>query len=249
MTVRLQDLARCFQGVAPAIICTCARDGTPNVTYLSQVYLVDAGHVALSRQFFNKTTKNIDENPLACVQIYDPLTLDSYRLRLRYRRSETTGLLFDTMALRIQMIASHTGMAGIFRLISADVYAVDAVEEIEGFLTPPDDDADADAPVEPLTGPLNELRSLQLVSDRLRQATDLLTTWRKERRTDFCNRELRLDPSLGLPALRDDLESRLMLLRKRLAEKCPDVRLVPRRRGVFGLEIACGVELIERETA
>ena len=37
-----QPPARCFEGVIPAIIGTCAADGTPNSTYLSQVYAVDA---------------------------------------------------------------------------------------------------------------------------------------------------------------------------------------------------------------
>jgi hypothetical protein len=42
------------------------------------------------------------------------------------------------MALRIQVIASHTGMAGVFRLISADVFDVLACEHIDGFLVPED---------------------------------------------------------------------------------------------------------------
>src|SRR5262252_9289335 len=98
----LGSLRACFQGLMPSFIATCSRDGTPNVTYLSQVYYVDERHVALSCQFFNKTRRNIAENPIAAVMVNDPQTLEAYELDLRFLRSETSGPLFDEMETRIE---------------------------------------------------------------------------------------------------------------------------------------------------
>ena len=455
MTPRLEDLRECFQGIVPSMIATASRDGEPNVTYLSQVYYVREGWVALSCQFFNKTQRNVRENPHATVVVNHPVTFEAWRLRLRYDHAETEGPLFDTMATRIQVIASHTGMAGVFKLRSADLYEVLAVEKLEGWIPPIDPHA---TPIALPPGPMTELRGLQVVSDRIARACDLesllagalealdetfgfshamvllpetggelvaiasrgygdrgigaevapgegliglvaarrrmirmagvgselrygkairgrvketgegamapeiplpglpdaqaqlalpllsggrlvgvlavesrdplqfddwdeafltivgnqiaagidrmaahedepehapapaagggaarearlhhfkyfknddcifvdgeylvrnvpakilwkvLCAHARERRVEFTNRELRLDPSLGLPALKDNLESRLILLRRRLEEKCPDVRLVPVRRGRFALELACRYELEVCET-
>jgi hypothetical protein len=161
---------RCFQGVVPAVIATCNQRGIPNVTYLSQVFLVDDRHVALSCQFFNKTKHNVLAQPYANVELYDPQTLDGYRLDLRYDHAETEGPLFDSMAMRIEAIASHTGMRGIFRLISSDVYEVLHVEGIDGLLQPPGRCAPTD---EPLLARRSELAGLQLVSQRICRATEL----------------------------------------------------------------------------
>jgi hypothetical protein len=462
MSVDLSELSRCFQGVIPSLIATASRDGEPNVTYLSQVHYLDPTHVALSCQFFNKTKRNVAENPHATAVVIDALTFEAWRLELRFDHEETEGPLFETMSLRIDAIASHTGMAGVFRLRSADVYEVLAAEEVEGFLVPPDPAAESEGPAPVPPGPLTELRGLQVVSERIARAKDLdgllggtllaldelfsfshsmvllfdeqtrrlvalasrgygpggigaevalgeglvgkvaerrrmlrlggmeaelrygraireratecgeverlapeiplpglcdaqaqlalplvagerlvgvlavesrdplcfdewdeaflqvvanqialgidrmqsledepdagtpaarasrakpprarrtrsfvyykndecvfvdgeylvrnvpgkilwkiLKRRQNEGQHEFTNRELRLDPSLGLPPIKDNLESRLILLRKRLAEKCADVRLVPVRRGRFALELDCAVELVERES-
>ena len=124
MKPTLESLATCFQGLLPAQLFTCSKDGLPNAAYLSHVEYVDATHVALSYQFFNKSKRNIAENPQALVLIADPDTGQGYQLRLRYTRSETEGALFERMALRIEAIASYCGLKGIFKLRAADVYQV-----------------------------------------------------------------------------------------------------------------------------
>jgi putative methionine-R-sulfoxide reductase with GAF domain len=102
----------------------------PNVTLLSQVQYVDAEHVALSYQFFNKTRENILANPFARVEVIDPFTGAVYQLSLRYLRTEAEGPLFENMKAKLAGIASHTGMAGVFRLIGADLYRVLSIQVI-----------------------------------------------------------------------------------------------------------------------
>jgi adenylate cyclase len=168
--VKLTEISRCFQGVIPSIMGTADAKGMPNVTYVSQVHLIDDRHVALSCQFFNKTRRNLDQNPNAAVELWDPLTMQAYRLRLRFLRSESKGPLFDSMAMRIQAIASHTGMDGVFRLIAADVFEVVHAYKVEGFLTEGSTPERSEISV---GGLRTELRGLQLVSERINRADDL----------------------------------------------------------------------------
>ncbi|MGE0497999.1 MAG: GAF domain-containing protein [Ramlibacter sp.] len=135
--VALDAIRPCFEGAIPSIMATCSADGTPNVAYISQVYYVDGRHVALSFQFFNKTRANILANPHATVLLLHPVTAEFFRLQIRYLRTETQGPLFEGMKAQLAGIASHTGMAGVFRLLGSDVYEVTAVEAVEGSPLPP----------------------------------------------------------------------------------------------------------------
>ena len=130
MTPTLESLATCFQGLLPAQLFTCSADSVPNAAYLSHVDYVDATHVALSFQFFNKSRRNIAENPNAVILVPDPDSGQGWSLTLRYVRSETSGPLFDRMALRIEAIASYCGLKGIFKLRAADVYEVVTIDPV-----------------------------------------------------------------------------------------------------------------------
>jgi hypothetical protein len=130
-TVRLpQEIRTVLANGLPAAIVTCSAEGTPNVTVISQVYYVDETHVALSFQFFNKTIKNVRENPRAWAGMTDFIGQTDWALELEFERSETEGPIFDAMDMQIEAIASATGMSGIFKLRAADIYRVCAVEKL-----------------------------------------------------------------------------------------------------------------------
>jgi adenylate cyclase len=124
VTIPLESIASCFEGVVPASICSCSAEGTPNLTYLSIVHRIDGEHVGLSYQFFNKTRKNVLENPLVQVVVVSPDTGVQYRLDLRYERTETEGTNFDRMKTRLDAVASQTGMSQVFKLLGVDIYRV-----------------------------------------------------------------------------------------------------------------------------
>ncbi|MEZ4230440.1 MAG: GAF domain-containing protein [Polyangiaceae bacterium] len=160
--------SRCFQGIIPSILGTVSPDGTPNVTYLSHVHSIDEERVALSCQFFNKTKENVLRNPAATVIVYDPVTFEAYRLELEYEREEVSGPLFDSIAMRIRAIATHIGMSDVFRLRSADVYRVLRCEHLARYIDVPEQ-VELDDP----GGPRSELRGLQLISQRVNNASSL----------------------------------------------------------------------------
>ena len=130
--ITVDSIRDCLEGSIPATVATCAADGTPNVSQVSQVHYVDEAHVALSFQFFNKTRENVLANPRAAVAVIDPITAVQYRLALEYLRTETEGPLFERMKAKLAGIASHSGMSGVFRLLGADVYRVLGIERLPG---------------------------------------------------------------------------------------------------------------------
>ncbi|HZH44158.1 MAG TPA: GAF domain-containing protein [Lysobacter sp.] len=72
----------------------------------------------------------------------------------------------------------------------------------------------------------------------------LVGVYTRERRSEFSNRELRRDPELRLPEVQDNLEVRLLLLQRRLAERDAPVRIVRTARGRFRIEVRRRLRLL-----
>jgi hypothetical protein len=128
-----EDILPALEGVIPSVISTCSADGIPNVTYVTQVYYVDEQHVAISRQFFNKTVRNISENPMTCVVMTSPVTYAIYKLLLRFVESQPEGPLFEQMKLQLEVIAGVQGMSEVFHLLAADIFEIVNIKRLYPF--------------------------------------------------------------------------------------------------------------------
>lgn len=161
MKIRLDSIRDCLEGTVPGNIATVSAEGVPNIAYLSQVQYVDSEHVALSYQFFNTTRRNILASPYAKIALIDPTSGAHYRLALQYLRTESAGPVFEVMKAKLAGIASHTGMAGVFRLLGSDIYRVLDIERVPGVTLP--------------AGAVrrNQLAALRACADDLRAHADL----------------------------------------------------------------------------
>lgn len=162
------DISRCFEGAVPAVIATAGADGTPNVTYLSRVQMVDDERIALSNQFFSKTAKNLAENPRASVLVVDPTSFDQYRMTVAYERTERRGPVFERLRDDIAALAALEGMEDVFKLRSADIYRVLDIERMPCGVALVPEDTDA-SPASP------QLDALAVLATRMSRCADLDT--------------------------------------------------------------------------
>jgi adenylate cyclase len=163
LTIPLDDIAPCLEGIIPSPFSTCSGSGVPNITYLSIVRKIDPDHVGLSFQFFSKTHKNLQQNPRAQVVVVDPGTMQQYRLDLLFERTETSGPVFEKMRTQLDAIASQTGMAKVFVLRGVDVYEVLACEAMHS----------PGAAVRPEAPSLDTLAAFDALSRRISACRDL----------------------------------------------------------------------------
>jgi adenylate cyclase len=155
MSVRIETIRECLEGIIPGHIATCDAEGIPNLAYFSQVQYIDNEHVALSYQFFNRTRQNILGHSPVRLLLTSHLTGAQYWLSLQYLRTETAGPLFEQMKAKLAGIASHEGMSGVFRLLGSDIYRILSIQQIPG------------PTVAPPPPPVNYLSALRRAAGRL----------------------------------------------------------------------------------
>jgi hypothetical protein len=73
----------------------------------------------------------------------------------------------------------------------------------------------------------------------------LLQMYTSDQRVDFSNREMRLDTNIELSEMRDNLDSRLVLLRRRLEDRCDFIRIQRTGRGRYRLALTRPIRLEE----
>lgn len=160
--VRLEEIESCFEGFIPSPFSTCSASGMPNVTYLSVVHRLDSNHVALSFQFFNKSKKNLLENPKAQVIVVEPATARQFQLDLVYEATLTDGPIFERLRDGLDAVASQIGMSHIFSLRGADIFRVLSCRAVAG-----------NYPVEAQLPFPDHVRALDAFTERLPACCDL----------------------------------------------------------------------------
>jgi adenylate cyclase len=122
--VSLESIRHCLRAGLPSAMATCSPDGTPHISYVSQVQYLDRERVATSRQSFNRGLVHLDACPYSQALIVCPATTEQFRLDLRYLHTTTESEEFEAARANLDAIASHMGLGSVFRLRGLDVHRV-----------------------------------------------------------------------------------------------------------------------------
>lgn len=133
----LREFRTVLDGLVPPSMATVSADGVPHVTFLSHAEYLDPDHLALTYQFFNRSRNNLMATGRAALMVECPYSGARVVMQLRYLRTETAGPVFERLRAKLAGIAAHTGMEQVFRLLGADVFAVESLGRNDNSTDPP----------------------------------------------------------------------------------------------------------------
>ena len=122
------EIQEALQGLVPSVIATSSASGIPNITYISQAHFVDDDQLALSWQFFNKTWRNIQENPHFSVVVTEPKNWVMWKINLQLEEVLKEGDLFDEMEMALEAIASMQGASDVFKLAAILLCRIESID-------------------------------------------------------------------------------------------------------------------------
>lgn len=96
-----------FKKQETIVLATATKDGVPNVVPVNAKKIIDDETILISDQFFNKTLKNLKENPQVAITIWDKL--ENYQLKGTVT-IETSGKRFEEMAKWIDEMAKKLNL-------------------------------------------------------------------------------------------------------------------------------------------
>lgn len=103
MTERMKEL---FEKVHIAVLATTDEDGTPNAVPVGAKKVLDAETILISDQFFNKTLKNMKENPKVALTFWEGK--EGYQIKGTVT-IETSGQRFEDTARWIEERSNRAG--------------------------------------------------------------------------------------------------------------------------------------------
>ncbi len=123
------QIQEALQGILPSVITTVSKENIPNLSYISQAHFVDDNHLAISWQFFNKTYKNLQDNPRFSVVVTSPSDFSMWKIDLMYTEFLSEGDLFDELEVALEAIASMQGASDIFKLRAILIGEIVSIEQ------------------------------------------------------------------------------------------------------------------------
>ena len=127
---QLHLLKAALDGVIPPTIATSSKEGIPNVTYISKIYWISENELAISHQFFNKTWKNLNENPYLTLVVTNPTTGNQWKITAKYKEQQQEGDIYEQMAMELACIAQMYGMENVFNLKSSLICSIIKIDTI-----------------------------------------------------------------------------------------------------------------------